>query len=103
MGQGQRLMQGVFCGSVWLALVGLVLVWLGGCSGLVRGLWGIVRGCACFRGCAFPLVVLSGLEFSLVLGFWAFVGVFIGVMRLNAIISVFKGLAVAPLVRVALR
>lgn len=47
-GQGQGLTRGGFCGSVWLALVGLVLVWLGGCSGLVGAFRGIVRGLVCF-------------------------------------------------------
>lgn len=73
-----------------LALVGLVLVWLGGRSWLVCGLWGIVRGALCFRGCAFALVMLSRLKFSLVLRFRAFAGVFMGVMRLNAFTGDFK-------------
>ena len=68
---------------------GLVLVWLGGCSWLVRVSVGIVRGLACFGGCALPLGMLSGLIFSLVLRFRAFVGVFVRVMRLNAFTGVF--------------
>ena len=76
---------------------GLVLVWLGGCSGLVCGLWGIVRGLACFRGCAFPLGLVCGLIFRLVLRFRGAGCVLVWVMRLNAFTGVFKGLSVEPL------
>lgn len=48
-----------------------------------------MRGLACFRGCAFPLVVLCKALFSLVLAFWLLVWVLVRVMCLNAIISDF--------------
>ena len=55
----------------------------------MRAFRGVVRGLACFGGCAFPLDMLSRLIFSLVLRFRAFVGVLTGVMRLNAVTSNF--------------
>lgn len=51
----------------------------------------VVRLGSCFGCCAFSRVVLCNALFSLVLRFCAFVWVFIGVMRLNAILRVFKG------------
>ena len=46
---------------------------------------GVVRLVSCFRRCAFPLVMLSRLEFSLVLRFRAFVGVFVRVEGVKSI------------------
>ena len=37
--------------------------------GVLCAFRGVVRGLACFRGCAFPLVMRSRLKFSLVLRF----------------------------------
>lgn len=80
-----------------LALIADMVYLLGLCDvrafcALLVALCEVVRLGSCFRGCAFPLVVLSRLKFSLVLAFWLLVGVLVMVMRLNAIISDFKGL-----------
>lgn len=40
---------------------------------------------SCFRGCAFPLVMLYGLIFSLVLAFWLSVGVVVRVKGVKSI------------------
>jgi hypothetical protein len=55
--------KGGFWLCVWLALVGLVFVWLGGCSWLVCVSVGVVRGCA-------PWLVLSWLCFPSRCALW---------------------------------
>lgn len=57
-----------------------------------------MRALVCVRDVccvAFPLVMLSGLEFSLVLRFRAFVRVFIWVRAGSPLQAVLKGLSVA--------
>ena len=93
------LTSGAFWLCVWLALV--AWCWCGsvgarGLCALLGALCEVVRLGSCFRGCAFPLGMLSRLYIALVLDFWLLVGVLVRVGRLNAVISVFKGLSVEP-------
>lgn len=54
------------------------------------GFWGVVACVACFRCCAFPLVMLSRSIFSPLLAFRVFGCVLVGVFAFNAIVSDFK-------------
>ena len=80
----------------------LLIMWFNCLPVNIGDFWGVLVPVLHSCRVAFPLVMLSGLKFSLVLAFRVFVRVFIGVKSLIAIVGDFKRvsrLAFAPLVR----